>query len=329
MTVRTDKEATTVTIDNVESTDESITEVVKIVQLPKVVLTETQFEEKEVKKVINVVSETKVKVDKVKKIVTETAPNYVTYTMEIVSNNEPFEVTVIDNKVTQNVVAVRSIKETKKVKKTKIVVKPTTVKEVNVYGNKIVKTNDVKYIKTIKEVSKAVEQIKIEKKEFSSYTVDSVQTVDYGTNEAITVTLIGTKPSEAVTSTVFYSKETQKVKVVSVEKVTKTSKTTKEQKKEVFFGKVVPTCYPVSTVPAIAIPNALDTDEIFKLIVQTVQESESIWSSVMPSTTEVQKLTETVIQYTVMMVSSTTKKQIVVMYYSDSQTTEIVSVDVF
>ena len=57
---------------------------------------EVEFEKTEVKKVIEVVDKTKVKIDKVSKITTETAPNYVVYNMEVISEGKPFEVTVID-----------------------------------------------------------------------------------------------------------------------------------------------------------------------------------------------------------------------------------------
>ena len=59
---------------------------------------EVEYEKTEVKKVIDVVDKTKVKVDKIRKITTETAPNHVVYNMEIVSEGKPFEVTVIDSK---------------------------------------------------------------------------------------------------------------------------------------------------------------------------------------------------------------------------------------
>ena len=59
---------------------------------------ESQYETVEVKKVITAVENSKVKVDKIKKVVTETKPTYVTYTLEVESGSKPYEVTVIDNK---------------------------------------------------------------------------------------------------------------------------------------------------------------------------------------------------------------------------------------
>ena len=71
----------------------------------------------------------------------------------------------------------------------------------------------------MEEVTVAVEQIKSTKKEVSTWDVDSVVTVDYGTKEGITVTLVGPRPQDAVTSTVFYEKETKEVEVISIESV--------------------------------------------------------------------------------------------------------------
>ena len=169
------------TINNLETEEETIKDAISIVEIPKVTLKEVEYETKEVKKIIKKVSNTKVVVDKVNKITTETSPSHTVYNMEIISEGKPFEVTVIDNKVTQEVVAVRSTEKVTKKEQTRVVVKPTTVKEVNTYGNTVIRTNDVKYIKSIKEVQVAVEQIKTEKKEVQSWNVDSVVTVDYGT----------------------------------------------------------------------------------------------------------------------------------------------------
>ena len=61
-------------------------------------------------------------------------------------------------------------------------VKPIVVKEVNQNGNTIIKTNDVKYIQSMKDVQTVVQQIKTEKTEVSTWSIDSVVTVDYGTS---------------------------------------------------------------------------------------------------------------------------------------------------
>lgn len=108
ITVRTDKEGSKVTIDNIESEEPTIQDSIDIVSIPSIVLSENEYEKLEVKNVIKVISKTKVTVDKVTRIETEVAPNYVVYKMEIISEGKPFEVTVIDNHKTQEVVAVRS-----------------------------------------------------------------------------------------------------------------------------------------------------------------------------------------------------------------------------
>ena len=149
-------------------------------------------------------------------------------------------------------------------------------------------------------------------------------TVDYGTNEGITVTLVGPKPEEAVTSTVFYDKETKKVKVISIEKVTEV----KEQK-ENYYGQVTPISYPVTTIPSIAIETVMSTDNVFSEVVNVVQHSEHIWSGVVPTTTEVEPISNDIVKYTVTMEKETTKKQVVVVYNTKTSTSEIVTSDVF
>lgn len=69
------------------------------------------------------------------------------------------------------------------------------------------------------EIKAVVEEIKLVKKEVFDWTVDSVTVVDYGTVEGLTVTLVGPKPSEAVTSTVYYDKTSEKIEVATVESV--------------------------------------------------------------------------------------------------------------
>lgn len=69
------------------------------------------------------------------------------------------------------------------------------------------------------EIKAVVEEIKLAKKEVSDWAVDSVTVVDYGTVEGLTVTLVGPKPSEAVTSTVYYDKTSEKIEVATVESV--------------------------------------------------------------------------------------------------------------
>lgn len=86
-------------------------------------------------------------------------------------------------------------------------------------GNNIIKTNDAKYIASMTEIKAVVEEIKLVKKEVSGWTVDSVAVVDYGTVEGLTVTLVGSKPSDAVTSTAYYDKTSKKVDVATVELV--------------------------------------------------------------------------------------------------------------
>lgn len=219
MTVRSDKEGGNVVIEDVSSGETSIDKVVNIVKIPKVTLPEKEYQNSEVKKVISFVTESSVKVEKINKIVTETTPTYVTYHLEVESNNKPYEVTVIDNHEKPEIVSVHSTEEATQ---TQHPVKPTIVKEVNQNGNVIIKTNDLKKIETMEEVTTVVKEIKVQKKELINWNVDSVVTVDYGTSEGVTVTLVGDKPGEAVTSTVFYTKETKEVKVITIEKVTET-----------------------------------------------------------------------------------------------------------
>ena len=72
--------------------------------------------------------------------------------MEILSNNKPYEVIVVDNGNTQEVVTVRPVQE----KPTQVFVplpyKPVIIKEVDTNGNTITKTNDVTYIESQEEL---------------------------------------------------------------------------------------------------------------------------------------------------------------------------------
>lgn len=66
------------------------------------------------------------------------------------------------------------------------------------------------------EVKTVFQQIQTIRKETVNWNIDSVITVDYGTVEAVTLTVVGPSPSEAITSTVFYDKKTSSVEVVSI-----------------------------------------------------------------------------------------------------------------
>ena len=128
ITVRTDKVASKITVENVQSGETGINKAIQVVEVPKVVLKETDYQRTEVKSVISTVNTTKIQVDKVNKIVTETAPTYVTYNMEVISNNKPYEVVVIDNKKTKEIVFVRSTEKSTSTIETVKPIKPVVIK---------------------------------------------------------------------------------------------------------------------------------------------------------------------------------------------------------
>lgn len=112
VTVRSDKKGNNMTIEDVDSGDSTFSDAVKVVEAPQVVVKESEYDSTPVKKVVEAINKTNVPVDKITKIVTETAPNYVTYNMEIESSNKSYDVTVRDSNNTQEVVAVRSPNKT-------------------------------------------------------------------------------------------------------------------------------------------------------------------------------------------------------------------------
>lgn len=324
VTVRSDKEGNVVTIDNVESSEEGIENVIQIVNVPQVLVPESQYTKPEIQKIVSTITENQVTVDKVVKVVTETASNYVTYTTEVISNGKPYEVVVIDNGSTQEVVAVRSIQE----KPTEVVVtlpyKPVVIKEVDTNGNTVIKTNDVTYIESREELQVIVKEIKTQNKQVSSWNVDSVVETDYGTTEGVTVVFAGPRPQDAVTTTVIYEKESQNVKVISSETV-ETSTTTTPQT-ETFYGTVKPAPRPVTTIPQVAVPVIIKTDPVFENVVTIVQNHDSTWTDVIPETTEVKEISKTVTQYTVVMKTEETKKEVVVIVDSQKQEPEVVTI---
>lgn len=91
-----------------------------------------------------------------------------------------------------------------------------------------------------------------------------------------------------------------------------------EASKEVFYGSVVPVTYPAVTIPELGIPEMIKTDQALSQVISNVQQSNSQWSSVVPSATTIQQLSNTLTQYTVVMESKAKKEQVVVVYNSTS-----------
>ena len=244
--------------------------------------------------------------------------------MEILSNNKPYEVIVVDNGNTQEVVTVRPVQE----KPTQVFVplpyKPVIIKEVDTNGNTITKTNDVTYIESQEELQIIVKEIKSQKGEVASWKVDSVVKVDYGTTEGVTVVFAGPRPEDAVSTTVIYEKESQNVQVISSETVQTTTTTTKTT--ETYYGTIKPVVLPVITVPQVAIPVLIKTDAVFGNVVTIVQNHDSTWSGVVPETTEIKTISSTVTQYTIVMTTEETKKQVVVIVDSQAQEPQVVTI---
>ena len=76
---------------------------------------------------------------------------------------------------------------------------------------------------------------------------------------------------------------------------------------------------PVTTIPQVAIPILIKTDPVFGNVVTIVQNIDKSWIGVVPETTEVKSISNTVTQYTVVMTTESTKKQVVVIVDSQVQ----------
>jgi len=198
----------------------------QIVTVPQVTVDESHYSKPEIQKIVTVITKSQVTVDKITKVVTETASNYVTYTMEVVSNDKPYQVVVIDNGSTQEVVAVRPIEEGPTHVFVPLPYKPVVIKEVDSNGNTIIKTNDATYIESREDIQVIVKKIKNLNVDVLEWKVDSVVEVDYETIEAVTIVLVDPKTEDAVTTTVIFEKETQSVKVISTETIQTTTTTT-------------------------------------------------------------------------------------------------------
>lgn len=66
-----------------ESSTSGVPQVLQVIQPPKVTIKEADYNTSTISKVIKAVNSTKISVDKVTKIVAETAPTYVTYNMQV------------------------------------------------------------------------------------------------------------------------------------------------------------------------------------------------------------------------------------------------------
>ena len=83
-----------------------------------------------------------------------------------------------------------------------------------------------------------------------------------------------------------------------------------------FYGNVVPVSYPTISIPSVAIPTLVKTDEALYHVINLVHTSDPILTDVNPTTTEVQNISETVTKYTLVMETEEKKEQIVIIYNS-------------
>ncbi len=181
--VRTDLQGTSITIEDIK-TNQSGESAFSESKVPTVIYKPEEFSNSQVKSIVEVVS-TKIKVDSIKTFVSETHATYVIFQITFESGGKPYKVTVMESNGEKKVISVSSNHQETEI----ITTLQTTTKIVDENGNEVIKTTDKQYIKTLSEITMAVNQILSMRPQISSWTTIGVVIVDYRTFKQISITL--------------------------------------------------------------------------------------------------------------------------------------------
>jgi biopolymer transport protein ExbD len=89
---------------------------------------------------------------------------------------------------------------------------------VDQYGNNITRTNDIKYIQTIPEVTASVVVIQ-QQQNITNWTVASASTTDYGTVTQVTLTITSSDQQNTIQTTTLYDQKSNQTTFVSAQPV--------------------------------------------------------------------------------------------------------------
>jgi hypothetical protein len=243
-------------------------------------------------------------IDNITKITAQIQPTYVVYNIEAISNGKKYDIVLVEKDNVKEVLAVHTTEQTKKEEK-------IDVQRVDVIGNVITETNDVKFIKESQNVQISVKNIVEETKDLGIYDVKYVQTTDYGQLQQIAITFEHQITKTSVQSVVFFNKTDKSVDVVSVTPIQAPHPGQPSDPS--------PAPHPVSFIPGFAVPNAVQSDKGLQTVITTIHSSNTQLTTATTVSAEVQTISENVTKYTVVLDSNGEKTQAVYVWNPTTQ----------
>lgn len=196
ITTIADKEAKTITVQNIETHSASTEEVAAATTTLQLVIAKEEYSSESVKQLLSVVESKSVAVGNISIITAEVSPSYTTYRIQVVSNGKDVQVTVIDRSGHMEVVAIHNAPLPAPTH--------TTTVTIDTHGNHVTLTNNLTAIKESTNIQTSIQSVLSQASYLTKYDVKYVQTTDYGTLQEIAVTFDSPETDSLPVQTISY-----------------------------------------------------------------------------------------------------------------------------